>query len=218
MTLSSFRSSWWVRPPSPTWPARSTSAVVRSRGSWAALPSRFPRRTTTPIPPTAPVKVPQLIVHGLRDDDVPFEVAPYIAAAGDGIDTLIFEDEGHYDVIDPAAPSGSDARVSRRHRAARTSSGRRECPVSSLADVITHQHIVDFATTASSVFDRSSTRLDRDAHGRPRAQRRRSVASRSSVEHRRARPGHVLRLPGLAGDSGIPGLRRELADGRLSVG
>ena len=53
-----------------------------------------------------PVKVPQLIVHGLRDDDVPFEgVAPYIAAAGDGIDTLIFEDEGHYDVIDPAAPS-----------------------------------------------------------------------------------------------------------------
>ena len=31
--------------------ARSTSAVVRSRGSWAALPSRFPRRTTTPIPP-----------------------------------------------------------------------------------------------------------------------------------------------------------------------
>ena len=52
------------------------------------------------------MKVPQLIVHGLRDDDVPFEgVAPYIAAAGDGIDTLIFEDEGHYDVIDPAAPS-----------------------------------------------------------------------------------------------------------------
>ena len=37
---------------------------------------------------------------------MPFEgVAPYIAAAGDGIDTLIFEDEGHYDVIDPAAPS-----------------------------------------------------------------------------------------------------------------
>jgi len=53
-----------------------------------------------------PVKVPQLIVHGLRDDDVPFEVvAPYIDKAGDSVDTLIFEDEGHFDVIDPASPS-----------------------------------------------------------------------------------------------------------------
>lgn len=53
-----------------------------------------------------PVKVPQLIVHGLRDDIVPFEVvAPYIAEAGDGVDTLIFEDENHFDVIDPAAAS-----------------------------------------------------------------------------------------------------------------
>jgi len=53
-----------------------------------------------------PVKVPQLIVHGLRDDDVPFEVvAPYIDKAGDSVDTLIFEDEGHFDVIDPASPA-----------------------------------------------------------------------------------------------------------------
>ena len=62
------------------------------------------------------MKVPQLIVHGLRDDDVPFEVvAPYMDKAGDGVDALIFEDEGHFDVIDPASPPGSDARVSRRH-------------------------------------------------------------------------------------------------------
>ena len=53
-----------------------------------------------------PVKVPQLIVHGLRDDVVPFEVvAPYIDKAGAGIDTLIFDNEGHFDVIDPASPS-----------------------------------------------------------------------------------------------------------------
>ena len=52
------------------------------------------------------MKVPQLIVHGLSDDDVPFDVvAPYITEAGDGVDTLIFDDEGHFDVIDPAASS-----------------------------------------------------------------------------------------------------------------
>jgi len=32
-------------------------------------------------------------------------LAPYIDKASDGVDTLIFEDEGHFGVIDPAAPS-----------------------------------------------------------------------------------------------------------------
>ncbi|MEM8708362.1 MAG: alpha/beta hydrolase [Actinomycetota bacterium] len=53
-----------------------------------------------------PVKVPQLIVHGLLDDIVPFSVvAPYIDEAGDGVDTLLFETEGHFDVIDPMSAS-----------------------------------------------------------------------------------------------------------------
>ncbi|MEO0493024.1 MAG: alpha/beta fold hydrolase [Actinomycetota bacterium] len=53
-----------------------------------------------------PVKVPQLLVHGLRDDIVPFAaVALYVDAAGDGLDTLVFDDENHFDVIDPAARS-----------------------------------------------------------------------------------------------------------------
>ena len=53
-----------------------------------------------------PVKVPQLIVHGARDDIVPLEVvAPYVAEAGDAVELLVFAEENHFDVIDPASAS-----------------------------------------------------------------------------------------------------------------
>lgn len=53
-----------------------------------------------------PVRVPQLIVHGLVDEIVPYGVvAPYVEAAGDGVTTLLFDDEGHFDVIEPMSAS-----------------------------------------------------------------------------------------------------------------
>lgn len=53
-----------------------------------------------------PVKVPQLIVHGLLDDIVPLEVvAPYVAEAGDAVELLVFAEENHFDVIDPMSAS-----------------------------------------------------------------------------------------------------------------
>ena len=117
-------------------------------------------------------------MHGLRDDDVPFEVvAPYIDKAGDSVDALIFEDEGHFDVIDPASPSWE---ATLAHLAGSSGcagfhparEGGALCPTS-----LTSSRISTLSTsplTASSVFDRSSTRIG------SRSSRRASSATSST--------------------------------------
>ncbi len=51
-----------------------------------------------------PVKVPQLIVQGGKDDTVPpAYVQPYADAAG--ADIIVFPDAGHFDVISPNSPT-----------------------------------------------------------------------------------------------------------------
>ena len=51
-----------------------------------------------------PIKVPQLIVQGARDDTVPPAfVEPYAEASGAEI--IVFDDVDHFDVIDPASPT-----------------------------------------------------------------------------------------------------------------
>lgn len=51
-----------------------------------------------------PIKVPQLIIQGRGDDIVPLAyVQPYADASG--ADIVVFDDAGHFDVIDPDDPS-----------------------------------------------------------------------------------------------------------------
>lgn len=53
-----------------------------------------------------PIRIPQLIVHGDRDDSVPLAVVePYVGASG--ADFVVFDDTDHFDVIDPAHRSWS---------------------------------------------------------------------------------------------------------------
>lgn len=56
-----------------------------------------------------PLRVSQTIVHGTRDEDVPFELSSEYARAahraGDPCDFLPVEGAGHFDMIDPAGPA-----------------------------------------------------------------------------------------------------------------
>ncbi len=53
-----------------------------------------------------PVKVPQLIVHGNADTDVPIEtINAYVAAAGSGLTFHQIDGADHFDVIDPSHES-----------------------------------------------------------------------------------------------------------------
>ena len=74
---------------------------------------------------------------------------------------------------------GSDARVSRRHLAAPDFIGPRRVSVSNLADVITHRHIVDFATDGVVCLRQVINPDWIETLTAGLAQRRRSVASRS---------------------------------------
>lgn len=49
-----------------------------------------------------PSDVPQLIVHGVADDDVPpSQSATYAAAAGDGVELILVDEADHFDLITP---------------------------------------------------------------------------------------------------------------------
>jgi pimeloyl-ACP methyl ester carboxylesterase len=54
-----------------------------------------------------PIGVPMLLVHGVRDDDVPVHVsrefAEAAAAAGDDCGLVIVDDEGHYEHLEPGS-------------------------------------------------------------------------------------------------------------------
>lgn len=51
-----------------------------------------------------PLGVPQLVIHGTADDDVPFAMSErYVAAGGDEAELVVLEGVGHFELIDPAA-------------------------------------------------------------------------------------------------------------------
>lgn len=74
-------------------------------GSPEAVPSRY--RDASPLE-LLPLGVPTVLVHGTRDEDVPYEMsAAYVRrarAAGDEARLVTLEGGGHFDVIEPASP------------------------------------------------------------------------------------------------------------------
>ena len=54
-----------------------------------------------------PVGVPLLLVHGVRDDDVPVHISREFAAAataaGDACELVVIDDEGHYEHLEPGS-------------------------------------------------------------------------------------------------------------------
>jgi acetyl esterase/lipase len=70
------------------------------------LPERYAQASPAAL---APLGVPQLIVHGGRDEAVPpalsRDYAATARAAGDTVELLEFADAGHFDVVDPGHAS-----------------------------------------------------------------------------------------------------------------
>lgn len=59
-----------------------------------------------------PIRVPQLIVIGTDDDEVPLAVVEgYAAVAGPGLDFRVFDGVDHYDVIRPSSPTWEEVMV-----------------------------------------------------------------------------------------------------------
>lgn len=56
-----------------------------------------------------PIGVPLLLVHGVRDEDVPVELSERFAAAalaaGDDCELVVLQDEGHYEHLEPGSRS-----------------------------------------------------------------------------------------------------------------
>jgi pimeloyl-ACP methyl ester carboxylesterase len=53
-----------------------------------------------------PLGVPQLVLHGTADQDVPYEMSErYVAAAGGEAELVTLEGVGHFELIDPQAPA-----------------------------------------------------------------------------------------------------------------
>ena len=51
-----------------------------------------------------PIGVPLLLVHGERDDDVPVHISrEFAAAAGDGCELVVIDDEGHMEHLEPGS-------------------------------------------------------------------------------------------------------------------
>ena len=72
-------------------------------------PAEFPDRYSAASPAARlPLAVPQLLVHGRRDDTVPAEMSRAYAErarqAGDDVE-LVETDEGHFECLDPASES-----------------------------------------------------------------------------------------------------------------
>jgi acetyl esterase/lipase len=80
-------------------------------GSPAEAPDRYELAS-----PAAqlPLRVPQLLVHGGRDDIVPAAMsrayAEAASKAGDGVDLVVHEELGHFEHLDPASPAWRSVR------------------------------------------------------------------------------------------------------------
>ncbi len=48
--------------------------------------------------------MPQVVIHGTADDDVPFAMSErYVQAAGEEAELVVLEGIGHFELIDPEA-------------------------------------------------------------------------------------------------------------------
>ncbi len=75
-------------------------------------PDEFPERYASASPAEMlPLGVPQILIHGARDDIVPIKISQeYQAAAsarGDEVTLIPLPDAGHFQVIDPESPEWS---------------------------------------------------------------------------------------------------------------
>jgi pimeloyl-ACP methyl ester carboxylesterase len=53
-----------------------------------------------------PLGVPQVVIHGTADEDVPYEMSErYVARAGEEAELVTLEGVGHFEPIDPQAPA-----------------------------------------------------------------------------------------------------------------
>jgi acetyl esterase/lipase len=80
-----------------------------------AAPEEEPRRYLLASPAERlPLGVPQLLVHGERDDIVPAEMSGAYAraarAAGDRLDLALHRDLGHFEHLDPGSPAWDSVR------------------------------------------------------------------------------------------------------------
>ncbi|MGZ4411113.1 MAG: alpha/beta hydrolase family protein [Gaiellaceae bacterium] len=80
---------------------------VERRGPESA-PGRFmaPEQFSVGSPlELLPLGVPQIVIHGAMDEDVPHAMSErYVAAAGGEAELVTLEDTGHFEPIDPQAP------------------------------------------------------------------------------------------------------------------
>ena len=90
-------------------------AAVSDPASWAndAVAAFFgdePPREASPLA-QLPLGVPQVFVHGTRDDVVPFEQsARYVEASRGEADLITLEGAGHFEPIDPQSPEWTAVR------------------------------------------------------------------------------------------------------------
>jgi dipeptidyl aminopeptidase/acylaminoacyl peptidase len=75
------------------------------------VPERYRRASPAAL---LPFGVPQLLVHGGRDEIVPASLSTAYAAAaragGDDVTLLLRPDDGHFEFIDPASDAWKDVR------------------------------------------------------------------------------------------------------------
>ena len=86
------------------WELRLSSGIVEQLlgGAPDKMPDRY--RAASPIE-RLPLGVPQRIIHGMRDDVVPFEISrKYAEKAGAEAKLIPLERAGHFELIDPRTP------------------------------------------------------------------------------------------------------------------
>jgi acetyl esterase/lipase len=65
------------------------------------VPERYERASPRRL---LPIGVPLLLVHGARDENVPLHVSrEFAAAAGDGCELVVIEDEAHFEHLEPGS-------------------------------------------------------------------------------------------------------------------
>jgi len=82
-------------------------------GSPASVPDRYKRASPIEL---LPIGIPQRMIHGTRDPNVPFEISSdYVTAArthGDDVQLITLEGAGHFELIDPRTKEFADVQKS----------------------------------------------------------------------------------------------------------
>lgn len=89
------------------WQLRLSSGVIEEflGGRPDAVPARYAAASPYDL---LPLGVPQTVIHGTADVNVPFEISQRYAdaasAAGDDVELLPLRGAGHFEIVDPATP------------------------------------------------------------------------------------------------------------------